>query len=53
MEREPLDMMFLLFIREYKIIVLSARIQRTVFNIASGIIYLHDWNLSSTIRNSI
>lgn len=53
MEREPSDMMFQLFIREYRIIGLPARIQSTVFNIASGIIYLHDWNLSSAIRNSI
>lgn len=53
MEREPSDMMFLLFIREYRTIGLPARIRGTVFNITREIVYLHDWNLSSTIRNSI
>ena len=53
MEREPSDMMFLLFIREYRTIGLPARIRGTVFNITRGIVYLYDWNLRSTIRHSI
>lgn len=35
MERELSDMMFLLFIREYRTIGLPARIRDTLFNIAS------------------
>lgn len=53
MEREPSDMMFLLFIRDYRTIGLPVGIQGTVFNITRGIVYLYDWNLRSTIRNSI
>ena len=54
MEREHSDMMFLLFIREYRTMGLPARIQGTVFSIASRINRLAiNWQLCKVVWSYI